>query len=163
MKESNRLDLRPYESNYISIIKATHYLVIIYPIILWIVSLFFLIKFEKEMIGSILEYFMINALTWIAVEGQYKYSLILEPIRNLKYIFIYNMSLSDSYSLFSQINVGFLYNITPLVIFFTLILLNRFKLIHIEMSTKRFLLYDCGSAMFILNGVLIFYGLELTT
>lgn len=87
--------------------------------------------------------------------------LLFQPLLNLKYIFGYNIQLTNSNSLLSVFNIGFGYLLLPLIIFGILQIISKKKPGTIPNRIKRFVLYDLTFAWLVINGFLIAYGLSL--
>jgi len=87
--------------------------------------------------------------------------LLFVPIKNLKYIFGYNIQLSNN-SLFSVCNLSFAYLIIPLLIFVFMLVIGKKRPGFSSARIKRFVLYDLSYAWIVVNGFLLAYGTSLS-
>lgn len=85
------------------------------------------------------------------------------PLKNLRYIFGYNLQLNYQSNLFEIYNIGLIYNILPAIIFMLVALLNKIGLLSISLKIKRFIFFDLTYGWLAVNGFLVAYGLGITT
>lgn len=93
---NNNLAIKPYSQSYFSMYQAEMYLVWIYIASLWALSFIFIIFFNFEMLGGIVEMYVYTAIVWVGVEGQQIYNLLYYPLKNLRYIFGFNLQIGNA-------------------------------------------------------------------
>ena len=87
--------------------------------------------------------------------------LLFVPIKNLRYLYGYNLQLNNS-SLFSVFNISFGYLAIPLLIFVVMTVISKKSSVSVPMRIKRFVIYDLTYAWVVANGFLLAYGTSLT-
>ena len=87
--------------------------------------------------------------------------LLFVPIKNLRYIYGYNLQLNNS-SLFSVFNISFGYLAIPLLIFVVMTVISKKSSVSVPMRIKIFVIYDLTYAWVVANGFLLAYGTSLT-
>ena len=83
--------------------------------------------------------------------------LLFVPIKNLRYLYGYNLQLNNS-SLFSVFNISFGYLAIPLLIFVVMTVISKKSSVSVPMRIKRFVIYDLTYAWVVANGFLLAYG-----
>lgn len=68
----------------------------IYIAAVWIGALWLVIKVDWLLFAGVVELWVYSGLGWLAVEGQPKWGLLFEPLRNLRYVFGYNMQIGNT-------------------------------------------------------------------
>ena len=159
LSSSSNLQLVPYTDSYFTLYNVESILIWVYLGLLWTLSIL-RIATEPQLISQVTEVFVYTSLVWIGAQGQSAPMLLFQPLLNLKYLFGYNLTLSNN-SLLSVYNLGFVYILLPLLLFAVLLVISKKRPGSVPNRTKRFVLYDLTYAWLIVNSFLIAYGLSL--
>lgn len=104
---------------------------------------------------------MTVGLVWIGVSGMTShYMLFYVPLRQLKYIYGYNMTVTGEDGLFAYINYGLILLIVPLLMTGLAFLICKIKpSVQLSQNTKKYLLVELTYMVVCYYSVAVMYGL----